>query len=728
MGVRHGSDRPAKLRFSNFEVDLDAGELRKNGLRVKLPDQAFEVLTALLEQAGEVVTREQLQQKLWLADTLVDFDHGLNKSINRIREALCDSASTPRFLETLPRRGYRFIAAVEEITPSPEPPAMNDVLGVTAPVRRAPFARKYILWAAVVVLIALAAAIPSTLLLHHRDAAALSTRSSILVDPASTATMEGLSLSPDGKRLLFTAPIAQASGAVMAWVRPLDSLTAREFPIPGAAGWVFWSPDGRYIAFWNAGTLKKMEVSGGHPVTIGQFSLHSRGGTWSQFDVILFAAFKPGPIYRIPAQGGTPEAVTRIEESRGEIGHRWPFFLPDGQHFLYSARVSLDGTHDEANTIRVSSLDGRTNKFLVYADSNATYAQGYLLFVRNHRLMAQQFDSATLSTTRDAVAIAEPITMVEDYGNFFASASGDLVYRTGADFGTRLVWLDRNGKEVGSVADPGHYYRPRIAPGGHAVAVDVLSDGKVNRDLWIYPLSGGTGTRLTSDPLIHTHPIWSPDGRRIVFAGGASTVNERDVIVRSADADGHDELLVNMPGDKTPSDWSADGRFIAYQLRGPKRTSLSLWILPLFGSRRPFEFRPSAFESKDGQFSPDGRWIAYTSDESGKEEVYVARFPEGSNTRKVSVNGGSQPRWRSDGRELFYLSADDKLMATDVQLQGTTLQAKQVHRLFDCQPARVGIGSVYDVSADGQRFLVSTPSNMPSPPVLITNWTAGLPH
>jgi len=184
-----------------------------------------------------------------------------------------------------------------------------------------------------------------------------------------------------------------------------------------------------------------------------------------------------------------------------------------------------------------------------------------------------------------------------------------------------------------------------------------------------------------------------------------------------------------MPGDKTPSDWSPDGRFLAYQLRGPKRTKLSLWILPLFGSRKPFEFRPSAFESKEGQFSPDGHWIAYTSDESGKEEVYVARFPEGGNTRKISVNGGSQPRWRSDERELFYLSADSRLMTTDVQAGGATLRFEKLHGLFNCLPAHVPIGAVYDVSADGQRFIVNTRTNTAwPPPILITNWSAGLPH
>jgi len=729
MAVRQGNDRRVKLRFSSFEVDLDAGELRKNGLRFKLPDQAFEVLAVLLKRAGEVVTREELQQALWPADTLVDSDHGLNKAINRIREALGDSASTPRFLETLPRRGYRFIGGVEEITQSPvEPPlpAMNGALGLTTPASRAQRGRTYIWWAVGVLLIALAVVTLSSLLLHRRDETALSTRSSILIDSAGALGMWDLSVSPDGKWLAFNARSGQVPNPVSGlWLRRLDSLAARPIAAEGRA---FWSPDSRYIAFWDYQTLKKMEATGGHPVVVTNFGA-DRGGTWSQFDVILFAGFNPGPIYRVPAKGGTPEAVTKVERSRGEIGHSWPFFLPDGQHFLYSARVSVDGENNETNTIRVASLDGRTNKFLLYADSNATYSQGYLLFARNHRLMAQPFDTATLSTTRDAVSIAEPIVMWEDHGDFDASSNGALVYRTGADFGSRLVWLDRNGTEVGSVADASRFYRPRISPDGRTIAVDAMNDGKVNRDLWIYPVRGGTGTRLTSDHLIHTHPIWSPDGRRIASAASAPELNDRDLFVRNADVDRHDELLLNMPGDKTPSDWSPDGRFIAYQFRGPKRTTLSLWILPLFGSRKPFEFRPSAFESKEGQFSPDGHWIAYTSDESGKEEVYVARFPEGGNTQKVSVNGGSEPRWRSDERELFYLSSDSKLMTTDVQAAGATLRFENLHGLFDCLPTHVTIGTVYDVSADGQRFVVSTRTNTAWPPaVLITNWRAGLPH
>jgi Tol biopolymer transport system component/DNA-binding winged helix-turn-helix (wHTH) protein len=728
MGVRHGSDRPERLRFGNFEVDLDTGELRKNGLRVKLPDQAFEVLTALLERAGEVVTREQLQQKLWPADTLVDFDHGLNKTINRIREALCDSASTPRFLETLPRRGYRFIGTVEQILPSagvPDP-------AVTMPVSEAApkdlpnaIGRRHILGMSTAALGALAGGISTAMLRsHNKPAAPVPTHTSILIDQGgmTMANVWAPVLSPDGTRLVFGGPQGL-------WVRPLDSLTGRPVPNTDAAQRAFWSPDGRFIAFWVNGTiLKKIEVPSGYPVTIGDFSLHARGGTWSRYDVILFAAFNPGPIYRVSAAGGTPQAVTRIDGSRGEIGHRWPFFLPDGRHFLYSARVSLGGPPGETNEIRVASLDGGTDRFLLYADSNAIYAQGYLLFVRDHRLMAEPFGDATASITGAAVVVAESIVMLEDSGAFSASASGALLYQTGADPDSRLVWLDRTGKQIGSLA--GHYYRPHIAPGGGAIAVDALDDGKVNRDLWIYLVSGGTGTRLTSDHLIHTHPIWSPDGQRIVFAGGGATPDaERDLYVRNAAADARNELLLNTPGDKTPSDWSADGRFIAYQLRDKERTTLSLWVLPLFGSRKPFEFHPSAFARKDGQFSPDGRWMAYTSDDSGREEVYVAGFPEGGTVRKVSINGGSQPRWRRDGHEIFYLSPDNKLMSAVVRERGAALYPGDAHRLFDCQPARVGIGSVYDVSADGQRFVISTRIGKPAPPAtLVTNWTDELPR
>jgi Tol biopolymer transport system component len=378
----------------------------------------------------------------------------------------------------------------------------------------------------------------------------------------------------------------------------------------------------------------------------------------------------------------------------------------------------------------VASLDGRTDKFLVYGDPWARYAEGYLLFVRDHKLMAEPFDAATMSMTGRAVTVADHMVMYENHGSYSVSPSGVLMYETGADPSSRLVWLDRSGKEIGSVTNSGHnYFRPRIAPGGRVVAVDALDDRKVDRDLWIYPVSGGTGTRLTLDHSMHTHPVWSPDGQRIVFAmGGDAPDLERDLYVRVAAADARNELLLKTPGDKTPMDWSGDGRFIAYEVKELKRTNLSLWVLPLFGNRKPFAFQPSAFERKEGQFSPDGRWMAYTSDESGTEEVYVASFPDGGAARKVSVNGGSQPRWRRDGRELFYLSPDNKLMSAEVESHGAIPDIGNVHPLFECHPNRRSRGSAYDVSNDGQRFLVSINADTSmTPATLVTNWTAGLP-
>jgi len=572
-------------------------------------------------------------------------------------------------------------------------------------------------------------AIPAAMLLGHSKAKALHpTRSSVLIDQGSMqmVPVPAPVLSPDGTQVAFVR-----SGGL--WVRPLDSLAARLVPDTDRAGAPFWSPDGRFLAFFDLETLKKVQVSGGHPVTISESFPHVRGATWGRYDVILVGGLMPGPIYRISAAGGTPQPVTRVDASRGEIGHQFPFFLPDGQHFLYTARVSLPSPPGEANEIRVASLDGRTNKFLLYGDTQASYALGYLLFVRDHKLMAEPFDVATLSMTGPALTVADHIFTFEQRGFYSVSAGDVLMYQTVADSGARLVWLDRSGKEIGSVTDSGHYYfRPRIAPGGRAIAVDALDDRKVNRDLWIYPLSGGTGTLLTLDHSFHTHPVWSPDGQRIVFAmsrSGDGLDLDRDLYVRVAAADARNELLLNTPGDKTPTDWSPDGRFIAYEVKDRNRRNLSLWVLPLFGNRKPFAFQPSAFERRDGQFSPDGRWMAYTSGESGTKEVYLASFPEGGAARKVSVNGGSQPRWRRDGRELFYLSPDNKLMSAEVQSHGAIPDIGNVHPLFECQPNRRERGTVYDVSNDGQRFLVSTNTVTSAPPAtLVTNWTAGLPQ
>jgi eukaryotic-like serine/threonine-protein kinase len=601
--------------------------------------------------------------------------------------------------------------------------------GAAAPVVVRRKNRERLAWemTAVILFVALAAAVVTAARYAHR-VGALSRPMRLSIALPEKSALRAVALSPDGTKLVFVG--RDSSGKNALWIRALDSLALQPLPGTENPSFPFWSPDSRFIGFFADGKLKKINASGGSPQTLCDAPVN-RGGTWNRDGVILFAPVVTGPLYRVSASGGVPIPVTRFDPSRGEASHRWPFFLPDGRHFLYDVASFGSGGQQEKMGIYVGSLDSKEEKFLLRANSSVAYAPpGYLLFFRERSLMAQSFDAKGMHVTGEPFSIAEEVQYFpQHYGALFSvSENGVLLYQARSTSGvSQLVWFDRSGKEMGSLGAPANQANPRISQDGKRVALDIIDPQIGNMDIWIYESSGGVATRFTSDPAFEADPIWSPDGSRIVFFSNRK--GGPDLRQKSSSGAGSEEVVLHSESSKYPTDWSPDGRFILYRAFDAK-TNLELWVQPFGGDRRPIPFLKARFGADLGQFSPDGRWVAYASNESGKWEIYVAPFPGPGSNWKVSSAGGSEPRWRRDGKELFYLAPDEKLMAVEVK-EGSTFSADAARPLFQTR-RREHISSndlfSYDVSADGQRFLVNTDiGEVTSPPLtVVLNWPAGL--
>jgi Tol biopolymer transport system component len=535
-----------------------------------------------------------------------------------------------------------------------------------------------------------------------------------------------VAVSPNGRMVVFGAD-AEGSKRLL-WVRAIDSLTAQPLSGTENGAFPFWSPDGRSIGFFAGGKLKKIEVAGGPATTVCEAAA-GRGGTWGPDGVIVFAPDTAMPLHRVSASGGASSPVTKFDQARGENTHRWPHFLPDGRHFLFVARVGggRAGGSTEGTGIMVGSLDGAPSKELVLAPSNPAYASGHLLFVRENTLMAQPFDPSKLELTGDAFPIAEQIQSDGAFARsvFSVSENGVLVYQTGmAATGTRLLWFDRTGKQLGQLGDQAIYFDVSISPDRRRVAVNILDTRVGPPDLWIYEVARGLRTRFTFGPGAETNPIWAPDSIRVAFR--ATPKGVPDLYQKSLAGTSQEEPLLESNTPKFPYSWSSDGRFIAYQARGVLNTALDIWVLPLTGDRKPFPFLQTQFLERTPHFSPDSRWIAYVSDESSRDEVYVAPFPGPGRKWQISTNGGDRPRWRRDGREIYYLTPDNKIMAVEVGARGDTFEVGAGKALFETRAMRGG--NVYDVTGDGQRFLVNTvvQAQTSAPLTLVVNWPASV--
>ncbi len=529
--------------------------------------------------------------------------------------------------------------------------------------------------------------------------------------------------------------VRDASGRDLLWVRPLDGVTAKPLAGTDGATYPFWSPDGRSIGFFADGKLRRIEASGGPAESLCD-APNGRGGTWNQQGVILFAPDNAGPLFRVSASGGKPAPVTQVDGSQPTATHRWPQFLPDGQHFLFLAWTP--SRPSDVDGVSVGSLDSKTARPLVRDISNALYAPpGFLLYVREGTLLATAFDAVSLQLRGPPVPLVEQVSYhpYRRMGIFSVSNAGLLAYQAGAILEqSELFWLDRTGARVGTVGSPGNYSGVRLDRGGRRFAVEITEPRSGDIDIWLGDLARGVLTRLTSGQFVHDSPVWSPDGAQIVFSSNRN--GHFDLFRKSTDGAGVEEPLFTSSNDKSPTDWSADGRFIAFDVFGERaheQTSSKrggkheVWIFSVAGGGATPVLQ-TAFNESSGRFSPDGRWLAYCSDNSGRSEVYVRSFPSPGAEWRVSVDGGTQPVWRPDGQELFYVGADRKLMATKTKIMSAVTHGA-IESLFDIhlRSSASDIG-LFDVAADGRRFLVNTPveRQTSSPVTVVVNWSAPL--
>jgi len=527
-----------------------------------------------------------------------------------------------------------------------------------------------------------------------------------------------LALSPDGTKIAFSGSGDQGMAL---WIRSLDSTAAR--PIAGVsnARLPFWSADGRSIGFFADGKLKRVDLETDTVRSLTS-AVNGFGATWNRDDVILFAPLATGPIERLAAIGGNPTPVTRIEPQ--QQGHRSPFFLPDGRHFLYYAL----GATPESSGVYVASIDGvPTSRRVLDTDGGAVFGAGYLFFVRRGDLLAQRFDADALALQGTAITVAEHVaTNAQSAVAISVSTTGVIAYRSGpATQSTRqLAWFDRAGRLLGTVGEQMNTIsNPTLSPDGHSVAFGRTLNGNI--DIWIADAVRGTPIRLTSDPKIDNFPIWSPDGSRVVFESYAG--GEAGDLYDKAISGGDDQrLLVSTAAAKFPTDASSDG-IVLFQTLDPQ-TGFDIWAFRSAGDRKPFPVIRTNAEERLGQFAPDGRWVVYESNETGRFEVYVQAFPTAGRKIPVSTDGGGQPRWRRDGRELFYVALDNRLMSVPVEISHDSIVPQKPTPLFSTNIVTIfGVnGLQYCVSADGQRFLISSAagdvSNNTSPIAVILNW------
>ena len=596
--------------------------------------------------------------------------------------------------------------AAEKIAPAPKPAAV----------------KQHRLRAIMVIAAALILGAAAGFLLHRPAPQPQSTRTLINAPEKTTLNLSGDSagppvLSPDGAFLAFTA--TGADSKTMIWVRPVNSLESHQLAGTENAIFPFWSFDSRSLGFFADGKLKTADLEGGATQVLAEAPF-GRGGAWFPDGTILYAPTVQSPLMRVNVNGGTPAPATQVDHSQ-HTSHRWPVFLPDGRHFLYLA-IHHDPSKGANNTLYYASLDGRENRPLFRSKSNAFYAAGYLLFARNDQLVAQSFNPAdgTLKGEPQTVARGVMNDIATWHMDASASDQGLLVFGSGGLGDWQLVFIDRTSKQVVPVADKlSNLMLARISPQGDRIALQIDTG---TADIWVLDLARGVKTRLTFGPVQNLGPVWSPDGKWIAYSSDRN--GNANICRKPADGAGAEEVLLSEDQILLPNSWSRDGKYLIYQ-RGPLGNT-DVWALPLDGDRQPAQILPHIPNAGNSaaDISPNGRWLAYMSSESGGLQVYVIAFGGGQGKWQISTNGGTQPRWSNDGKELFYLDPSYNIISVPVKEIRGALQFGASQTIVNNWSAPQVF---YDLTPDGKKILLDRISQQVSQSVtVVSNFTGSL--
>ena len=659
-------------------------------------DSAIETLNAILkEEPAELAASSQniapaLERVVW---------HCLEKSAERRFQSATDIAF-----------------ALESLSGMTSHSSQQTLLTVSAAVSSPrTWTRERFVWVGVCVMLIIAMAALLFVLLTRSQPGSQTVRLALTTSDKATLPAR-VTVSPDGSRVALLAD--NAEGKRLLWVRSLDSLSAQPLIGTDGASAPFWSPDSHSIGYFANGKLFRVEASGGRSQALCEVT-ETSGGTWNRDGVILFGG--PDGLHRVSAQGGTPALFTKIDPT--EEAHRWPYFLPDGRHFVFLG----DAPTTENHHIRAGSLDSQETQVLFNAVTRIAYAPpGFLLYVSQGALVAQPFDPQKLKVMGEPAVVAERIATVGGNHEFDFSVSdnGVLAYQTGS-IQSQLVWFDRSGKKLQTVGDADTYASVALSADGLRAAVGMLDPDGRHSDIWLLDLLRGSKSRLTFDPKSDGAPIWSPDGTQLAFYSNRGASGHANLFVSAVGAAGEEKVLLPSDSDDNPTSWSRDGQNILFTRYGKMRASV--WLMPLSGDgqAKPL-FQSPAFEQGFATFSPNGRFIAYTSNESGRWEVYVQSFPASAEKLMVSSNGGALPLWRDDGRELFYLTEDGRVMSAEIK-SGAKIESGVPQQLFQ---ARIKLADDYPyaINSDGSRFLINilADTSDTAPMIVVLNWTAAL--
>jgi len=723
----------------------------RHGRPVALTPKAFDLLLVLAQNSGRLLTKEQLMQAVW-ADTVVE-EANLSYHVFAIRKALGDAAENG-LITTVPKRGYRFTAAVTRSDGSgvvalvpgdpPESGQVGSVSGGRAnaePVSSSPPVEAFTpahsgarpgwrsaAWFGAGILFAIGSALLVTRWWKDPAPSPIQAEISPGVELSEASPF---ALSPDGQHLAFAG--RGPDGVTRLWLRRIGDATPRPLPgtetaLGGLTPPMFWSPDSQTIAFDAAGQLKRFDLQDGATRTVCGLPGLAVGGSWNAEGVIVVGA-PSGGLVRCSATDGSASEVTRIDPDKGETAHLFPWFLPDGRHFLY-VRVARNAP--EGSGVYLGSLDDApgaapparllaTGFGAAYVPRNGT-STGDLVFLRDATLFAQAFDERGLQLLGDPIPLAGPAGSFLD-GGFFSVSGNDVIAFRRPDKDFQLTWFDRQGTKIGTVGDVGRYSAVALSPDDSRVATaKEIVGSTIDQDIWILETTRRGSTRVTFGPILEDVPVWSADGRTLMFtvAGDNGKLFEQDI-----KREPNPRILVSTTlQHKIPTSASADGRFLLYTAENMNQSRRDVWVLPLTGESKPFALVQRDFDQDQGQFSPDGRWVAYASNESGRYEVFMRRgveppdrWPKDSETVVVSTEGGTAPRWRADGKELYFIAPDGTVMATDVR--GGEQVSVGVPRALFRIPRSHGD---WDAASDGSRFLIAIPVGADAAAPFIILW------